>query len=438
MKNILFAIISISLLNQFVNAQTVLRFNTIDSLFNYAENNSQSIKTGEQQVLLAKWQKISAQAGVVNFRVPTNFNLTDNIAQQVTFLPAEAFGGQPGTFKQVTTGQQYVGNFNIAPQIDIVNPASWAKLKSASVNSEQTELNNLIVKKTLFESISATYHNIISMQEQIEITQKNLLVSDTLYLNMQNKYSEGIVRQQDLNDAQVNKINLTDKLEQLKLSLKQQYLSIKILCDIPGNIEIVIDESLQYNQQFSLGLAVDNQLQYKFSLLKVEQANADIKTNRFMQLPTLSFVYYDAWQQNSNIQFFDNNVDWINSQYLGLKLTMLFPDVNRYTLTQTSKINKTISLQNAEHSKIQNVLVNKQLILDYEKAYSQFNTTQQIYKLKAQNYQLAFNQFNASILPSDKLLIAFNDLLVSRLNFSNALSNVLFTKSKIEINNKIK
>ncbi len=64
--------------------------------------------------------------------------------------------------------------------------------------------------------------------------------------------------------------------------------------------------------------------------------------------------------------------------------------------------------------------------------------TQQIYELKVQNYQLAFNQFNASILPSDKLLIAFNDLLVSRLNYCNAVSNVLFTKSKIDINNKIK
>lgn len=437
MKYILL-IISVCFLNLFVSSQKELLFNNIDSLFKYAEENSFSIKTGNQQVLLAKWQKISTQAGIVNFRVPTNFNLTDNIEQQVTFLPAEAFGGQPGTFKEVTTGQKYVGQFNIAPQIDIVNPASWAKLKSARINSKQTELNNLIVKKTLFESISASYHNIISMQEQIKITQNNLLVSDTLYLNMQNKYLQGIVRQQDLNDAQINKINLTDKLEQLELSLQQQYLIVKILCDIPDNDEVIITETLQYNQELSQDLTVENELLYKSSLLKVEQANMDIKTNRLIQLPTLSFVYYDAWQQNSNTRFFDNNAGWINSQYLGLKLTMLFPDVNRYTLIQTSKINKTISLQNAEHSKIQNILENKQLILDYEKANSQFNAAQKVYELKEQNYQLAYNQFNASILPSDKLLIAFNDMLTSRLNYCNAASNMLFTKSKIDINNKIK
>jgi len=42
------------------------------------------------------------------------------------------------------------------------------------------------------------------------------------------------------------------------------------------------------------------------------------------------------------------------------------------------------------------------------------------------------------ILSSDKLLIAFNDLIVSRLNYSSALANLLYLKSKIDINNTVK
>ena len=243
-------IITLSILLFFVQttkAQTELRFNNLDSLLKYAENYSISIKTGEQQAILAKWQKISAQAGLVNFRMQTNFNLTNNIELPVTYLPAEAFGGEPGTFKEVTTGQQYIGSFNVAPQIDIINPANWAKLQSAKINSELTSVNNQIAKKTLFESISASYYNIISLQEQIELTEKSLLIADTLLLNMQNKYSVGIVRQQDLNDAQINKLTLADKLAQLKLSLEQQYLSLKILCDIPKTTTLIITESTDYN-----------------------------------------------------------------------------------------------------------------------------------------------------------------------------------------------
>jgi len=435
-----FITISIAILQFFqtVNAQDELIFNKLDSLLKYAENNSISIKTGEQQILLAKWQKISAQAGLVNFRMQTNFNLTNNTELPVSFMPGEAFGGAPGTFKEVTMGLQYIGNLNIAPQIDIINPASWAKLQSANVNNELADVNNLIAKKSLYESISASYHNIISLQEQIELTQKSLLIADTLLVNMQNKYSAGIVRQQDLNDAQINKLTLTDKLEQLKLSLAQQYLSLKILCDIPENINLKIEESISYEQQLTIGLEVDNQLSYKSSLLKVDLAKADLKTNHFMQLPTVSLVFYNAWQQNSNNMFFDNEARWLNSQYVGLKLSMPFPDINRFTQTKTSKINRTISLQNVEHTKILNDNNNRQLVLDYEKAFSQFATAKQIFALKEQNYHLALNQFNMDILPSDKLLIAFNDMITSQLNYSSALANLLFLKSKIDINNAVK
>ncbi|MDA3905016.1 MAG: TolC family protein [Bacteroidales bacterium] len=438
MKRFLNILFSFLFFNQIVNAQSELGFNNIDSLFKYAENHSYSIKTGEQQVLLAKWQQISAKAGIVNFRMQTSFSLTNNLELPVTYLPAEAFGGTPGTFKEITTGQQYMGNFNIAPQIDIINPSSWAKLKSANINADLADVNNLIAKKALFESISACYFNIISLQEQSNITQNTLYTADTILLIMQNKYDEGQVRQQDLNDAIINQLSLADKLEQIKLSLNQQYYSLKILCDIPETTKIVIEHKLNYNQQFGTSLQLNNQLQYQLSVLKAELAKSDLRTNNLSQLPTLSFVMYDSWQQNSAEMFFDKDTRWLNSQYIGLRVSMPFPDVNKYILSKNSKINKKIALLNEEHTKLQNNLANAQIDMDYSKAYSQFTTTKQIYLLKDENYHMAMNQFKMSILPSDRLLIAFNDMLVSRLNYSSALANLLYTKSKIDINNTIK
>jgi len=435
-----FIIISITVLLflEQTKAQDELRFNNLDSLLKYAEKNSVSVKTSEQQVLIAKWQKISAQANLVNFRMQTNFNLTNNIGLPVTFLPGEIFGGEPGSTKEVSTGQQYVGNLNIAPQIDIINPSSWIKLQSANINSELTSVNNLIAKKSLFESISAAYYNIVSLQEQLKLTEKSLEIADTLLLIMQNKYSAGIVRQQDLNDAQINRLTLADKLEQLKLSVEQQYLSLRILCDIPEQTTVIINKTFKYNQQIALGLEAKNQLAYELALLKADLAETDLKNNKLIYLPTVSLMFYDAWQQNSNEKFFDKNSEWINSQYVGLRLTMPFPDMNKFTQTKISKINKTISLQNSEHTKIQNDNNNTQLVLDYQKAFSLFMTAKQIYELKEQNYQLAVNQFDMDILSSDRLLIAFNDKITSRLNYSSALANLLFSKSKIDINNTVK
>ncbi|NPA67541.1 MAG: TolC family protein [Chlorobi bacterium] len=437
-KPVIFATIILLLSSKPVFSQTELRFDNLDSLLAYAENNSIAVKNAGQQTLIAKWQKISAQTGLINFRVQTNFSMTDNLELPVTYLPGEAFGGAPGTFKEVTTGQQYITNLNIIPQIDLINPVSWAKLKSAKTGSELTEVNNLLARKTLFESVSAAYYNVISLKEQVNITEKTLLTADSLLTNVQNKYDQGIVRLQDLNDTKVNKLTTQDKLNQLKKSLEQQYYALKILCDIPENENLVISEKPDYKKEYTEDLQTDNQLKYKAALLEAEKANAEVKQYRRMQLPVVSLMFYDAWQQNSNNSFFDDNANWINPKYIGLKISMPFPSISAYTQTKTAEINKTISLQNAEHTKLQNELENKQLKLDYEKAYSQLKTAEQIKELKEQNYTLALNQFNADILSSDRLLTAFNDMLISRLNYSNALAAFLHAESVIDINNKIK
>ncbi len=438
MKRLIFIIIGFFPILQIVSAQSELHFLSLDSLLTYAEKNSVSVKNANQQILSAKWQKIAAQTGLINFRMQTNFSMTDNLELPVTYLPGEAFGGAPGTFKEVTTGQQYITNLNVIPQIDLINPTSWAKLKSASVSSDLTNLKKLTAQKALFESVSAAYYNIIALQEQIEITKKTLLTADSLLINVQNKYDKGIVRLQDLNDTKINKLTTADKLQQLQKSLEQQYYGLKILCDIPELTKVTVDETVNYDKTFMPNLESDNQLKYRQSLLELEKAQADLKQTQFMQLPVVSLMFYDAWQQNSNSSFFDNNANWINPKYIGLKISLPFPSISAYTQTKTAKINKTISLQNVEHTKLQNDLENKQLKSDYEKAYSQLETAKQIKKLKEQNYTLALNQFNADILSSDRLLTAFNDMLISRLNYSNALAAFLHAESVININNRIK
>ncbi|MBN2664509.1 MAG: hypothetical protein JXR68_12735, partial [Bacteroidales bacterium] len=120
MKNLILNITVFVVFVGFANAQTVLNFNSLDSLLNYAELNSISIKTGEQQTLLAKWQKISATSNIVNLRNQVSATFNNNLNLPVTYLPAEVFGGVPGTYKEVTMGQQFVGTLSVSPQIDII------------------------------------------------------------------------------------------------------------------------------------------------------------------------------------------------------------------------------------------------------------------------------------------------------------------------------
>jgi outer membrane protein len=441
MKTILAHLICLLGFTLVAHAQTELTFTSLDSVFSYADKSSSVIKTNRQQTLLAKYQKIAALANVVNLKNQVGFTLTDNTTLPVSFFPGGIFPGtNPGTFEKVTLGQQYVSNFNLTPQIDLINPGTWAQIKTANINEELTSVNNLINKKTLHESIAACYFNICSYYEQVDVTQKNLAATDTLLQIISSKFSQGQVRQQDVNDATINKLSLQDKLNQLKISLEQQYNSLKILCDIPLGTKVSIADKLNYDQQFVADMDAGSQLIVKSNILQAQYAKSDLRTNRLSNLPVISLFYSHSNYQNSVNQFFDNNPNnkWLSSAYLGAKITFLLPDVNHLLSSRNAKITYQTAMVNLNHNQLQNDISNNQLHLDYEKAYSQFYANKQIFQLKEENYKMSYNQYNQSILSFNSLLLTFNDMLISRLNYCNSLANLLYTKSKIDINNNIK
>jgi outer membrane protein len=413
-----------------------LRFGSLDSLLNYANRQSATVKIGSQQTLLAKWTKVAALANAVNFRSPVSFSATDNLLLPVNFIPSDAFGGPAGTFRQITLGQEYVSNFNFNPQIDLINPANWAKIKSAEVNKELTEVNNQLARKVLHESIAAAWHNCVSIQEQVLLTEKSAVASDSVMMIVKNRFQMGLVREQDLNNATVNGLLVSDRLQQLKTSYEQQLNSLRILCDIPQGTSVIITDEAP---EATVAPDPASTLLFRQSALQGDYAKSELKATRCSMLPVLSFVYYQGWQKNSNISFTDAAAPWIQSKYIGLRLTVPFPpDVAKLSQSYTSKINYRIASVNTEHLKLQNDLNNKNLEMEMNRSAQSFAISRQVYELKKNNYEKSLNQYREGVLSTDLLLTAFNDLLNSGLSMASAKALQGFNRSKININNSFK
>jgi outer membrane protein TolC len=427
------------LLGNYGFAQTATEFKSLQEVLSLAEKNSYTARLSEAQRHLSKLTVQSAYGNAFNPKLPASASITDNASLPVNFLPAEAFGGPAGTFRQVTLGQRYISTLNISPQFDILHFGNIAKIKSAKANDLLTQSNNMVTKKNLFDQVNACYHNILSFQAQIDVLQANKSKSDSTLRIVKNKYDQGLVRKQDLNDAEINTITIADKLEQAKLGLEQQYLTLRVLCDTDAEMRVsqsLWDISAQTETQEATGdLSVKNaQLQASF-------AQAEFGAAKWQNMPTLSFVSSFNWQNNSNKQFFDPNQNkmWIYSNFWGLRLNWDIPtNVAKLTAQKSAQISYSMAKINAEHAVLQGKIQNEQIEKDYAKAVAQYNNYLQITKLKEENYQKSKNQFEANILPLDKLLLAHNDLLLSQINLATGLANVSFSKSKIEINNQIK
>lgn len=421
------------------SAQKAFEFHSIDSLLAFAEKRSAVGKVSEQQSLLAKWTKITALGNTINLKSPFSAQWTSNTELPVSYLPGEIFGGPPGSFKGVQIGQQYVKSYNLTPQIDLINPGLWARVKSADINKQLTETNNRLAKKSLFESIAAAYYNIVSAQQQLIQLKQNQASADSVERIIKNKSDAGIAREQDWNNAKINSLLVKDKINQTEVGMEQNYNNLRILCDLnpEENIHIpeqtdgkVLVEHLKANSSNLL----ENQYNQQVALNESELKSTRLQTFS----PTLSLLFNQSWQQNSNDGFFSANSFKFNSQYVGLKLTVPFPlDATRLSQNYTSKITYQISGINAQHAKIQSKVNQDQLDLDYEKAWSSYDTNRQIRELKQVNYQKSLNQYTEGLLSTDLLLTAFTDLVNAGISYSSSLATLHYSATKISIHNTI-
>jgi OMF family outer membrane factor len=420
------------------SGQQSLSFQSLNEVFAYADSHSNTFKNATQQAIMAKYQTLAAKMTQWNLKGDANFSLTDNTKLNTTFLPAEIFGGTPGTYQPVTFGQKYISNVTIAPQIDILNPYNIAKVRVAKASEQLTGLTNLLDKKNLYESLAGAYYNILSYTWQIDVTKNSLANEDTLVTIVQNKEKEGISRPQDVNDVLANRLSTQDKLQQLEVQLEQQYNSLKLLCDIETGTNVVISNMTLPKPGLDASLMANGNLLRLQGEKQTQYYEADLNANKRWFYPTVTLFSSFGWQQSNNNHFFDNS-PWLGTNYVGLRLSVpLLPDFTKIATVKYDRINLAIAKNNLSHAALEDSINNRQLVLDYQKSYKSYNISSDITVLKQDTYYKNLNIYKEGILSATDLLKSFNDWLNSNLNSVAQLANSEYAKAKISINNTVK
>ncbi len=418
-----------------INGQEKREFTSFKEVLEYVKVTNHQFKNAEWQTRLADLARKTAKLNLLNPKIPASAQVLDNITQQVSFLPGQIFGQPQGTFKEVTIGQQYASTFSVQPQFDIINLANYAQIKSAKTNQLLIENQNKINEQNIYDQINMVYFNILSFNEQKKILEENIVIAKDILRIIQNKFTEGIARKQEVNEAETNLISLQDKLQQIELNTEIQVQTFNLFLE--NNVKATISEDLWTYENSNAHLTTQKSLLEENAKLQYELSEQEYKGLKFQNYPVLSFISSFNWQNLSNDFAFSKNSDWINFNYIGLKLSYDLPTtVTKYSNLKSKKIQLEIAKNNQEFSKKENENKNKQMILEYEKALLQNENFRKIYTLKKDTYEKNFNQFKENILPLDKLLISQNDMLTSRLNVVYSLANIGFAKAKIEISNR--
>ena len=419
-----------------VKAQDSLSLKSIDDVLAYAEKNATVLKVSNEQTALTKYQTLISKINIFNPKGNVTASATDFLELPSNFLPAEIFGGVPGTFKEVKFGQQYISSIGITPQIDLINIQSWQKIKASKINENLSNKTQLLIKKNLFENLAMTYYSIISIQKQIEILNVNYTNNQKIEEVVRNKNKEGLVRSQDVNQAAVNLLQIEDKKMQLETTLLQQINALKVLCDINFDTKLNLSNPEIEINEFQK-IEVKSKLISEQSILQKELNKQELKSYNSSFYPTLSAIGNWTYQDNSNIGFFNTNATSFQSSYIGLRLNYILPESSKFQQKITLKTNLTIASENAKHSELQEKNANEQLKLDFQKSMDSFIISKKIVALKTDTYNKNLEIFKQNLVSIDNLLISFNDKLNAELSVVVNEINTNYLKIKININNTI-
>lgn len=427
------------LVSSSVKAQEKLVFRSLDEIYDYADSHNNTLRNAGQKKILAKYQTLAAKLGKWNLQGRTSFTVTDNTKLNTSFIPAELLGGPEGTFQAVKFGQKYESNLTFAPQIDLINPHAAALIKVAKTNEQLVDINNLLDRKAVFESISASYHNVLSYQWQILVTRKSLYNADTLCTILQSKQKQGFIRKQDVNIALANRLTVQDKLHQLEAQLAQQYNSLKILADIDPVNSVTIEAKETMLPEVNLTVPAGSDLLQRQAEFQIKYQEATLRADKRWFYPTLNLFSTFGVQQNTNSRFFDDSSRWFGTSYVGLRLSIpLLPEASRIATVKYDRINLQIARNNQRHSILQGKINRDQLELDEQNADKSYRLALQIEVLHQDSYYKNLNIYREGILPATDLINSFNDWLNSSLNTVAQLANAQYAKSLITINNTVK
>ncbi|MFN3785043.1 MAG: TolC family protein [Spirosomataceae bacterium] len=417
-----------------VAQEKALLFSDFASVQTQAEKSSSVFQVANHQRQIAQWNQQNAELDILKFRLPITAAAQNNTRLPVNFIPSEIFGGEPGTFREVNFGLQYVSNFTVAPQIDLLNLTAWEKARAAKIQATLVDVKSEIDKKTLFEALAATYYSVISYQKQAQILEKSKTVADSLFQTVSKKYAEGIIRSQDVTDARINQLSIQDQIEQVKFGYASQIAQLRILLDVPTSTPIFLEDVALEADFMTTDFVPNARYTVRQAEANYQLALSDLASLKKSYYPTVSLAFSHTGQSNSNQRFWDSNSIGFSTNFVGLRFNWQVPDWTKHISKKVAMLQTELAKTAWEHTNLQNEMQNKQTSIEKQKARAHWEKTRQIRELKESNFQKSKNQFDENILATDRLLTSFNDLVNSQLAEEVAKVTLYFKQTLIDIN----
>ncbi len=408
---------------------------TLEEAIDFALKNNYSAINAERDVVDAqkqKWETIATGLPQISGAV----SYQNQLKQPISLIPAEFFGGEPGTFQAISFGQpqQASATATMTQQIFdgsyIVGVQATKAFLSYYANSK--EKTALEVRKATVEA----YGNVLLATESVAILEKNKATLEKNLFEAQKIYENGLGDEESVEQLKITLSSVDNQLKNAirlkQITLQMLNLTMGIALDAPTQLSENLDDLAQKQIDFSLPEAefiIENNVDYKLALNLNQQRYFEWKLAKSRALPTLNaFVNYGATAYSDTFNFLNSDQQWFDSSILGFDLNIpLFSSFKRNASTQRAKIA-------LEKAKTQLTEAEEQIRLQLESAKSDYILAIEQYATAKENLGLAERIENKNQIKYFEGIASSFDLRQAQTQLYTAQQDYL--QSMVEVVNK--
>ena len=410
-------ILAILIMNIAAQAQTLSLEQCIDTALIYNRN----IKLSKQDVTISTQKNKEIRGNLLpKLNEIADYRYYTDLPYQL--MPAAAFGGPAGTYKEVQFGVPQSLNANLQLAMPLFNSMIISAIKSTRIAIELSEIQKTKTDEDVVLEISNAYYN-----AQMLLTQITFLDSNIINTNKLVKTTTLLCQQQIAKGTDVDRLKL--QVEQITtqrstvISQYQQVLNaLKFLMGKPisDSIKVLNTEKSIVKVSFQSQITTDAKLIDK----KIEFINSELIGLRNLRLPSLNAygVYGTTGFGTTGSNSFFN---FHQIGYAGVQLSV--PLFNG-SVTQHKIAGKKIEI---EKSNIQKEMVTEKSKLDLKNAEMQYTLATRNITVVSSQIDLAKKIYDNTVLQNQQgianitdLLLADNSLRETQQNYLVALINL--------------
>lgn len=363
---------------------------TLQEAIDYALENNRQAQNAEKDIDAAIKQKWETTA-IGLPQIDANINYQNFLKQQVSVIPAEFFGGNPGEFAEVIFGTQQNATATATLNQLIFDGSYLVGLQSAKVFLQISEnakkKTDLEVRKAVIEA----YGNVLLAKESVAIAEKNITVVKKNLNDTQKIYENGLGEEESVEQLQITLSNLESNLNNAKrlLVIAKQMLNITLGIEFNANIALTDNLETLTDQNINLEtlnaeIGVETTIDYRIAENDKTSKELLVKLEKSKALPSLSAFLNGGYNSFSNdFVFLDNNNQWFGFSSFGINLNVpIFSSGKRSAATQRAEIN----LEKAQNNLTE---TEQRLKLQIASAESNYRFAVEDYGNKKSNLNLA-------------------------------------------------